>query len=133
MRVQLPRRCRICERTTPHDTAKYNIMSGTIDPTTVWTISLLLGLVVTLVVALLLWFVHREAKQIETPVAEIWEAGQRVANNTVHIPLLYRTAEVVTEILTTVQSIAQAASAIGTHAKSCPGCPECLWRNSGGL
>ena len=107
-------------------------MTRTVDATTVWAISLLLGLVVTLVVALLLWFLYREAKRIEAPVAGIWEAGQRVANNTVHVPLLYRTADVVGEILTTAQSIAHAASAIETHAKTCPGCPECLWRNARG-
>jgi len=107
-------------------------MSETVDATTVWVISLVLGVVATLVVALLLWFVYREAKRIEAPVAGIWEAGQRVANNTVHIPLLYRTAEVVGEILTSAQRVVHAASVIETHAKTCPGCPECLWRNARG-
>ena len=107
-------------------------MSGTMDATTVWAISLVLGLVVTLVVALLLWLVYGEAKQIEAPVAGIWEAGQRVANNTVHIPLLYRTAEAAGELLTTAQSIARATSAIEVHAKACPGCPACLWRDARG-
>jgi hypothetical protein len=93
---------------------------------TMWWIALALGLVVTLVVAGLLALLYRQAQRIETLVAGIWEAGQRVANNTVHIPLLYRTDEVAAQILVAAGGIAQSAAAIETHATACPGCPQCL-------
>ena len=56
----------------------------------IWWTSLALGLVVSLVVALLLWLIQRTATVIDGHVARIWEVGQRVANNTVHIPALDR-------------------------------------------
>jgi hypothetical protein len=93
---------------------------------TMWWIALALGLVVTLVVAALLTLLYRQAQRIESLVAGIWEAGQRVANNTVHIPLLYRTEEAATRILAVAGGIAQSAAAIETHASGCPGCPQCL-------
>jgi hypothetical protein len=96
---------------------------------TMWWTALALGLVVTLVVAALLALLYRQAQRIETLVAGIWEAGQRVANNTVHIPLLYRTDEAVTQILTAAGGIAQSAAAIESHANGCPGCPQCLLKH----
>ena len=98
---------------------------------TLWALSLVLGLVVTLVVAALLWWLFREARAILGPVAGIWEAGQRVANNTVHIPLLYRTASIAGGILTAAGGILHAAAAIETHAAGCPGCPQCMWPQRG--
>lgn len=93
---------------------------------TMWTLSLGLGLVVTLVVALLLWWIVREAHVIDHAVARIWIAGQQVANNTIHIPLLYRTNELAGEILASAGAIAGATAAIQAHARACPGCPACL-------
>lgn len=92
----------------------------------VWWSSLLLGVVVAAVVALLLWLVHRSARVIDGTVARIWDTGQRVANNTVHIPLLYRTNEVAEQILATAARIDAGAAAIETHANGCPGCPQCM-------
>ncbi len=92
----------------------------------VWWISLALGLVVSGVVSLLLWLIHREASRIDGLVAKIWDAGQRVANNTIHIPLLYRTNEMAGGILASAARIEQGARAIRDHAQDCPGCPACV-------
>ena len=92
----------------------------------VWSVSLALGLVVSLVVTLLLWLVHRGAGVIDGHVAKIWDVGQRVANNTVHIPALYKTNAVAVEILATAVRIDAGAAAIESHASACPGCPRCM-------
>lgn len=92
----------------------------------IWWVSLALGLAVALVVTLLLWLIHREARVIHAGVSEIWNVGQRIANNTVHIPALYRTNEVVSQILAGAVRIKKAAAAIEQHARVCPGCPQCL-------
>lgn len=92
----------------------------------VWSVSLGLGLVITMVVALLLWWIIREARAIDRAVAKIWAVGQRVANNTIHIPLLYRTNALAGEILANAGLIAGATVAIEAHARQCPGCPHCL-------
>lgn len=89
-------------------------------------VSLLLGLVVSGVVALLLWLIHRSACTIDRRVARIWDVGQRVANNTVHIPALYKTVDVAGQILATAVRIDAGAAAIERHANGCPGCPQCM-------
>jgi hypothetical protein len=96
---------------------------------TLWWISLGLGVVVTAVVAALLIVLYREAILIRAVVSKIWDVGQRVANNTVHVPLLYRTAEGVEAILGVAGNIARSAGAIETHARGCPGCPQCIMRH----
>ena len=95
----------------------------------VWWTSLALGLAVSLVVSLLLWLIHRTAATINDRVSKIWDTGQRVANNTVHIPALYRTNEVAGQILATAVRIDAGAAAIETHANGCPGCPQCMLRH----
>ena len=95
----------------------------------VWWSSLALGLVVSLVVTLLLWMIHREAGKINERVSKICDVGQRVANNTIHIPALYTTNRVVGEILGTAVKIAEGAAVIETHANGCPGCPQCMLRH----
>ena len=95
----------------------------------VWWSSLALGLVVSGVVALLLWLIHRNARVIDARVSRIWDVGQRVAGNTVHIPALYRTHEVAGQILATALRIDAGAAAIESHAQGCPGCPQCLRRH----
>ena len=92
----------------------------------VWIASLAVGLIVSLVVALLLWLIHREAGIINQRVAKIWEVGQRVACNTIQIPILYRINETVEKILARAQGINDGAAAIEAHAKGCPGCPHCM-------
>lgn len=95
----------------------------------VWWSSLALGLVVSLVVTLLLWLIYREAGIIDERVSKIWEVGQRVANNTIHIPALYKTSAVVREILSGAVKIKEGAAVIETHANGCPGCPQCMLRH----
>jgi len=62
-------------------------------------------------------------------VARIWDVGQRVANNTVHIPALYKTNEVAGQILATAVRIDAGAAAIESHARGCPGCPDCMLKH----
>lgn len=94
---------------------------------TVWWISLGIGAVVILVVAVLLALIVRTARQIEGEVADIWTVGQRIANNTVHIPLLHRTNQVVDETLERASGIDEATARIEEHAEDCPvGCPHCV-------
>lgn len=87
---------------------------------TVWGVSLAIGVVVIVVVAVLLTLIVRTAKQIEAGVSEIWTVGQRIANNTVHIPLLHETNRVVDGILEKASGIDGAAAAIEEHANDCP-------------
>ncbi len=92
---------------------------------TVWSISLVLGLVVIVVVAFLLTLIVRTATQINDAVSEIWTVGQRVASNTVHIPMLRQTNQAVDQILTQALAIDGATAMLETHASNCPGCPRC--------
>ena len=95
----------------------------------VWWASLVLGLVVSGVVALLLYLIQRNARTIDQRVSSVWDAGQRVANNTVHIPALYRTNEIAGQILATAVRIDTGAAAIETHANGCAGCPQCMLKH----
>src|SRR3712207_3031582 len=79
---------------------------------TVWWISLGIGVVVILVVAVLLTLIVRTARQIEGVASEIWTVGQRIANNTVHIPLLHRTNQIVKGILERASGIDEATARI---------------------
>ncbi len=84
---------------------------------TVWWISLGIGLVVIVVVAVLLTLIVRTARQIEGAAADIWIVGQRIANNTVHIPLLHRTNQIVGGILERVSGIDEATAQIEEHSR----------------
>ncbi|CAA9433484.1 MAG: hypothetical protein AVDCRST_MAG37-774 [uncultured Rubrobacteraceae bacterium] len=88
---------------------------------TVWWISLGIGVVVIVVVAVLLTLIVRTARQIEGAAADIWTVGQRIANNTVHIPLLNRTNRLVGGILESASGIDGATARIEEHALDCPG------------
>ena len=87
----------------------------------VWWVSLGIGVVVIVVVAVLLTLIVRTARQIDGAVSEIWTVGQRIANNTVHIPLLHRTNQVVDDILDRAAGIDGTTAAIEQHALDCPG------------
>lgn len=93
---------------------------------TVWWISLAIGAVVILVVALLLTAVLRSARRIRDGVAGIWAVGQQIANNTVHVALLHQTNRAVADILASAGGIAEASRLIADHAAQCSGCPKCL-------
>lgn len=91
-----------------------------------WIIAIAVAVVVTGVVAVLLLMVVRTAADIEAAVAEIWTRGQRVANNTIHIPVLHRTGERAGEIRDRARRILMQVRAIADHAATCPGCPACI-------
>jgi len=93
----------------------------------VWVISLVLGLVVTIVVAILLILIRNTARKILAGVQQIWTEGKLVANNTIQIPIyLTVTNQVVSKIYDTAVKIIGGAAAIEQHASSCPGCPACV-------
>ncbi|MGH9847593.1 MAG: hypothetical protein ACREEM_53565 [Blastocatellia bacterium] len=82
------------------------------DSMTIWTYSLIAGVAVVLVVALLLILIIRAANRIDYHANEIWEAGKKIAGNTVSIWMLQDTNVVAADILKTAQSIAGVASDI---------------------
>lgn len=95
--------------------------------TLIWTISLIIGLVVIGVVALMLHLIRQTADHINDAAAEIWTQGKLTANNTIHIPLfLSTTNRVVSSILSTAVEIINGAALIEQHAEGCPGCPHCV-------
>lgn len=95
--------------------------------TTVWIICLVLGLVVTIVVAILLFLIRKTAREILEGVQQIWTEGKLVANNTIQIPIyLTVTNQVVSKIYDTAVKIIGGAAAIEQHASNCPGCPACV-------
>jgi hypothetical protein len=95
---------------------------------TVWGVSLALGVVVLVVVTVLLELIRRAARGIEAIVGDIWTAGKRVANNTIHIALLRRTNWTVSRILDAAKAVLGAVQAIREHAQQCPHCPSCAAR-----
>ena len=92
----------------------------------VWLVSLGVFLVVLVVVAVLLTLILRTAKSIRGGVSQIWNVGQKVANNTIHISLLDSTNHIVSEILVNAANVAGATGAIAAHAQQCPHCPSCV-------
>jgi hypothetical protein len=92
----------------------------------VWVSSLVIYFVVVGVVALLLTLILQTVRQIHSGAAAIWTAGQKVANNTIQIPLLARTNHFVSRILESAVRTARAAAAIEQHSASCPHCPTCV-------
>lgn len=92
----------------------------------VWLASLAVFLVVLVVVAVLLTLILRTAKSIRGGVSEIWNVGQKVANNTIHISLLDSTNHIVSEILGNAANVAAATGAIAAHAQQCRHCPSCV-------
>lgn len=95
--------------------------------TNVWIICLVLGLVVTIVVAILLILIRNTARKILGGVQKIWTEGKLVANNTIQIPIyLTVTNQVVSKIYDTAVKIIGGAAAIEQHASVCPGCPACV-------
>ncbi len=98
--------------------------------TRVWIICLVLGLVVTLVVAFLLIMIRNTARQIRGGVQQIWTEGKLVANNTIQIPIyLTVTNQVVDQIYATAVKIVGGTKALEQHAGRCPGCPACVFEH----
>ncbi len=92
----------------------------------VWITTLVVYGVVLLVVAALLALILREARRIHAGVSEIWNVGQKVANNTIHIALLDTTNHAAGRILASAKGVLGATAAIKAHAGNCPGCPACV-------
>lgn len=98
--------------------------------TMIWLVSIVLLLVVTGVVAWLLSMVLKTSRSILNVAGDIWTTGKKVANNTIHIPLLGETNRHVRDILNTAEQIVEGARAIEQHAEGCPGCPQCVLSSS---
>lgn len=96
------------------------------DDMTMWAISILVAVVVTGVVAVLLALVIGTARDIRDGAALVWARGQQVANNTIHIALLYKTLVAARALHGTADRILRHAEALHRHAETCPGCPECI-------
>jgi len=95
--------------------------------TSVWGVSLIIGLVVIGVVAILLGLIKNTAAKIDVAAGEIWTQGKLTANNTIQIPLfLSTTNRVVAKIYDSAVNIVGGAKAIQQHAEGCPGCPNCI-------
>jgi len=75
-----------------------------------WWTTLGIYVVVLLVVAALLTLILLEAKKIHAGVSEIWNVGQKVANNTIHISLLERTNQLAGQILSSAKGIVGATA-----------------------
>lgn len=88
---------------------------------TYWWISLATGMAVIGVVALLLTVLARTAERIQEGAAQIWQSGQMIANNTIHIPLLVRTNQVIAQIDQATDGIVQASERIQRAVINEPG------------
>lgn len=91
-----------------------------------WILTLAIYAVVLVVVAVLLTLIVREARRIKAGVSAIWNVGQKIANNTIHIALLDTTNHVAGRILESAKGVVAATAAIKAHAGECPGCPACV-------
>ena len=92
----------------------------------VWIATLIIYGVVVAVVATLLTLILISARRIHAGVREIWNVGQKVANNTIHIALLLRTNQAVEAVLQSAVRVAAAVGAVERHAVSCAHCPTCV-------
>lgn len=92
----------------------------------VWTWSLIVFTVVLVVVAILLTLILRAARDIAAGVAAIWNVGQRIANNTIHLALLEKTNAGAEAILQSAVGVIKATAAVKDHSAGCPGCPACV-------
>ena len=93
---------------------------------TLWIISIVLAFVVTAVVGLLLWMILSKAKQINAGVSQIWDVGQMIAANTIHVPALITTNATVGAIITKAPVLLEKLEQIESHAVGCENCPNCL-------
>jgi hypothetical protein len=91
-----------------------------------WITTLIIYGVVVVVVAVLLTLIVREARRIKAGVSEVWNVGQKIANNTIHVALLEKTNHIAAGILQSAGGVVGATAAIKSHAERCPGCPTCV-------
>lgn len=98
--------------------------------TMVWGVSLIIGVVVIIVVAVLLHMIRNTARDIEGGASAIWTQGKLVANNTIHIPTLLGTTNAVADqILDNAVGVLGNAKEIVGHIDGCPGCPDCVLKH----
>jgi hypothetical protein len=97
----------------------------------VWIVSLVIYFVVVAVVAALLTMILQTTRQIHGGASAIWASGQKVANNTIHIPLLARTNALVGRVLESAVRTAGAVAAVEQHSGACPHCPACVLGGTG--
>jgi methyl-accepting chemotaxis protein len=81
-----------------------------------WRISLILGAAVISAVAALLAVLDRTTGQIEAGTAQIWQTGKKIANNTVHVPLLGQTNQILSEIAQMADRISQVTERLARAA-----------------
>jgi len=93
---------------------------------TIWMITLGVFVAVLVVVAILLTLILRTARDITGGVTAIWNVGQRIANNTIHIALLRKTNVVAGKILGSAVGVVNATAGVQAHAEDCPMCPSCV-------
>ena len=91
-----------------------------------WIISLVLAVVVTFVVGLLLSLIYWQAEKINSGVSQIWDVGQAIASNTIHIPALIQTNVQLHKILDDVPVLMSELDRIKDHASECSCCPRCI-------
>lgn len=82
------------------------------DSATIWTYSLIAGVAVILIVAVLLITIIVTARSIDQHAKKIWIAGKNIAANTVSIWMLQETNAVAGQILTGAGEIVKAARSI---------------------
>ena len=85
------------------------------DVVTLWWLTLAIGAVVILIVAVLLIAIVAAANRIDRHAADIWAAGKDIASNTIQIWQLQKTNATAEQILQTAQAIAEGAGSI--HAR----------------
>ncbi len=93
---------------------------------TIWLITLGVFVAVLVVVAILLTLILRSAREITAGVSAIWNVGQRIANNTIHIALLKKTNVVAGRILGSAVGVVHATAGVQSHAEECSMCPTCV-------
>ncbi len=101
------------------------------DPIASWMFTIAILLVVILVVSVLLTLILKTAREINSEVAVVWNNGQRVANNTIHIASLYPIGKSIEKILNKAHAIADSTGRIHEHAATCNSCPNCIWTPRG--
>ncbi|HYY87480.1 MAG TPA: hypothetical protein VFA49_01695 [Chloroflexota bacterium] len=82
------------------------------DVVTLWWLTLAIGAVVILIVAVLLIAIVAAANRIDRHAADIWAAGKDIASNTIQIWQLQKTNATAEQILQTAQAIADGAGSI---------------------
>lgn len=96
-------------------------MFSNMDTMTLWTYSLIAGAVVIVIVAVLLIMLIAAARRVDKHAGLIWEAGKKIAGNTVSIWMLNTTNKVAGDILETAQSINSRAESIDRHVGALAG------------